>query len=110
MSKLCKGADIIMKKIVSLIIAAALVICIASFVACGNKETDRVSDKISDALTTIQSPTTDNTTDETTTDSVTDDAVTDDDESMTGNVADNSNGVVESSKPESTKNETTKAK
>ncbi|MCM1364939.1 MAG: hypothetical protein NC122_01660 [Faecalibacterium sp.] len=94
-----------MKKFVSLIIAALLVISVASFAACGNKETEKVSDRVSEAFTTTEPLTSDEASDE-----ATDESETADDESMTGNVADNSNGIVESSSDESTSDETTTKK
>lgn len=105
MFKLCKGADIIMKKIVSIIIAAALVLSLACLVACGGKEAERNESKISDALTTDGSILDDDLTDD-----LTDELTTDADESMSGNVDDDNDGVIESNDSESTsENATTTA-
>lgn len=89
-----------MKKIISLIIVAVLVISLACLVACGGKDSDN---KVSDALTTTAPLI---TTDR----DVTDELTTDEDESMTGNVEDNTNGVIESSESDTSNDSTTTTK
>ncbi|MCM1543855.1 MAG: hypothetical protein NC110_01010 [Ruminococcus sp.] len=90
-----------MKKIVSLIIAAALVLSLACLVACGGKEAEDDKNKISNALTTTAPLTMDDANDDLT-DESTDDSEANTDESMTGNVDDDNNGVIESKDNEST--------
>ena len=81
-----------MKRIFSLILVAVLTLSLASLVACGGDVVDEVSDKASDMMTTTErASTTEDDTSRETTDKVTED------ESMTGNVEQDSDGFIENS-------------
>ena len=81
-----------MKRIFSLILAAVLMLSLACLVACGGDVVEDVSDKASDMMTTTErASTTEDDTSRETTDEVTED------ESMTGNVEQDSDGFIEDS-------------